>query len=388
MLNVGVIGIGNTGNQVASLAKNKLHIPVLAINSSEKDLEVVPQDIPKKLIQNGSGFSQGAGKDRSLAKKYLKDSIMSLTGDKDIISMVAGDKDSGKDPLDVCFIISSTGGGTGSGTAIILADIMGQWFPDTKVILIGVLPVDNEGESSHVNTLQYLDELYKNLPDQTYILYDNDKLAGLPTYQILEKVNNEIVSDIDVLRCTFNYSTKYDSIDDRDMTRLISFPGRIMISRLEGFRERDTDSQSIEDMIIDSIKRNCHVEPQRDKKVVASGVITNLSQALTEEFDDNIPKVREFVGEPIHAFNHIAVNDEKKEPNNVFTIVTGLTPINDRITKISERIDEIRERQKVLAEESALASVDLEGLSDAIKDKEKDDTSGSLDIASIFSKYE
>ena len=34
MLEVGIIGIGNAGNQVASLAKEKLNIPVIAINSS------------------------------------------------------------------------------------------------------------------------------------------------------------------------------------------------------------------------------------------------------------------------------------------------------------------------------------------------------------------
>lgn len=74
-------------------------------------------------------------------------------------------------------------------------------------------------------------------------------------------------------------------------------------------------------MIIDNIKRNCHVESQRDKNLMASGIITNLSQSLTEEFDNNIPKVREFIGEPIHSFNHIALNEDRKENNNVFLIL-------------------------------------------------------------------
>ena len=67
MLQVGVIGIGNTGNQIATLAMNELKIPVLAINSSEKDLETVPDSVPKKLISSTKGLSQGAGKNRSLA---------------------------------------------------------------------------------------------------------------------------------------------------------------------------------------------------------------------------------------------------------------------------------------------------------------------------------
>ena len=55
MLKIGVIGIGNTGNQVAALAKERLNVPVIAINSSEKDLETVPDTIPKKLIKDKDG---------------------------------------------------------------------------------------------------------------------------------------------------------------------------------------------------------------------------------------------------------------------------------------------------------------------------------------------
>ena len=381
MLEVGIIGLGNTGNQIAALAKERLNIPAIAINSSDTDLESIgDSQIPKKLIQDADKMSAGAGKDRKLAKKYLKDSIMSLMEDEDILDMVK--------KLDIVFIISSTGGGTGSGTAPILANIIGERFRDTKCILVGVLPVNSEGYSSHVNTLQYLDELYNKLENQTYMLYDNDKMSDLPAYQLLQKVNNEVVSDIDVIRCTYNYQTPYDSIDDRDMLRLISFPGRIMISRLEGFQEKECDNQTIEDMIIDNIKKNCHVESQRDKKVMATGIITNLSTALIEEFDNNVPAVRGFVGDPVHAFNHIYKNDDRKLPNNVFFIASGLTPVNDKINKISDRIDEIEERQRILEEDNALANIDLSSLSENITDKNSKNDTDEIDLGDIFSKFE
>ena len=379
MLKVGIIGIGNTGNQVAALAKETLNVPVIAINSSEKDLETISKDIPQKLISSKNGLSQGAGKDRTLAKKYLKDSILDLIKDQDVTSMV-GD-------LDVVFIVSSTGGGTGSGTAPLMANIVSSTFRDVKVIMIGVLPVNSEALSAHVNTLEYLNELYKVLDGQTYLLYDNDKLAGLPSYKIMEQVNNEIVQDINVIRCTYNYTTKFDSIDDRDMMRLISFPGRIVISRLEDFNEKACDTQTIEDMIIDNIKRNTHVEAQRDKKIMASGIITNLSQTLTEEFDNNIPRVRDFMGDPLHAFNHIYVNDDRKKPNNVFFIMSGLTPINDKINLISDRIEEIEERQKTMDEDDALSDVELGALTNKIADKKEDNNDTQVNIKDIFSNF-
>ena len=379
MLNVGIIGIGNTGNQVAELAKRELSIPVIAINSSEKDLETVSSDIPKKMITDKEGISHGAGKDRGLAKKYLKDSVMSLIKDTDIVSMVSG--------LDVVFIVSSTGGGTGSGTAPLMANILSATFRDVKVIMVGVLPVNNEALSAHVNTLEYLNELYKVLEGQTYMLYDNDKLSDLPSYKIMETVNNEIVKDINVLRCSYNYTTKFDSIDDRDMMRLISFPGRILVSRLENFNEKSCDNQSIEDMIIDNIKKNTHVESQRDKKVMASGIITNLSSNLTEGFDNNVPTVRDFMGDPIHAFNHIYVNEDRKQPNNVFYIMSGLTPVNDKINLINDRIQEIEERQKIMEEDDALSSVELGALSNKIADDKSDDGENQVNLKDIFSNF-
>ena len=78
MLNVGVIGLGNTGNQIAALAAEELKIPAMAINSSEKDLETIANKIPKILISDTEGTSKGAGKNRALAKSYLKDSILSI----------------------------------------------------------------------------------------------------------------------------------------------------------------------------------------------------------------------------------------------------------------------------------------------------------------------
>lgn len=381
MLKIGIVGIGNTGNQVASLAQDRLKIPVLAINSSAKDLETVPSSVPKKLISSADGLSQGAGKNRALAKSYLKDSIMAFLSSEDVQTFI--------NALDVLFIVSSTGGGTGSGTAPLMANIIQSTFVDVKVILIGVLPVNNEALSAHVNTLEYLNELYSQLTNQTYMLYDNDRLASLPSYQMMEKVNEEIVSDIDVIRCTYNMTTRFDSIDEQDMMRLISFPGRIVVARLQKIAEKDLDNVSIEDKLIDVIKKNCHVEAQRDKKVTASGIITNLSSTISETFDNHVPKVREFIGDPIHDFNHIYINEDRKLPNNVFLVLSGLTPVNDKIHKISDRVDEIQEKQKALEEENALNEIELSKLSGTVasKDSKSSDNVSAVDLKSIFDKF-
>lgn len=379
MLNTGVIGLGNTGNQVAELAFKKLQIPVLAINSSDKDLETLDESIPKIKISDKAGQAQGAGKDRVTAKKYLKDSIVRILSDEQIVTMI-GD-------LDLLFIVSSTGGGTGSGTAPIMASMLRKQFPHITVVLVGVLPTDKEALSSHVNTLEYLNELYTVLKDQTYIIYDNDRLSNLPNYQMLQKVNNEIVADIDVMRCYYNYATKFDSIDEKDMTRILSAPGRIFMARVEDIKEKDCDSKTIEDMLIEKIKTNCHAETQRDHKIIASGIITNLSENLSESFDNHVPEVRKFIGEPVHDFNHIFVNPDRKMPNNVFLIASGLSPINDRMNRISDRIEQIEEEQREIEEENALNAMDIAQLSNKIADKKEGAASTELDLTNEFAAF-
>lgn len=264
MINVGIIGVGNTGNQIVALAKDQIpDIKGVAINSSEKDLETIPNTIPRILLQNSEddeyvvnenseddvegnlttktttnrNAKRGAGKDRKLAKVFLKNTAKNLISDSRIVELL--------NSVDVVFIISSTGGGTGSGTAPMLANIINSVCPEVKTILIGVLPVNNEALSAHVNTFEYLNELCESLQDQTYMLYDNDKLAGLPSYKIIETVNKEIVEDIRVISGYYNRVTKFDSIDDRDMMRLIGFPGRLMISRVTGFSEKIVNLQQL-----------------------------------------------------------------------------------------------------------------------------------------------
>ena len=381
MLTVGVIGLGNTGNQIAALAAEELKIPAMAINSSEKDLETIANKIPKILISDTEGSSKGAGKNRSLAKTYLKDSILSIISKEDVQSFISD--------LNVLFLVSSTGGGTGSGTALLMANIISSMFVDTHVIVVGILPVMSEALSSHVNSLEYLNELYGNLENQTYMLYDNDSLYNIPSYKMMDTINREVVRDIDVLRCTYNYTTKYDSIDEQDMKRLISFPGRIMVTRLEDLKERDLDKSSIEDLLISKIKNTNHVELQRDRKVTATGIIVNLSEQVFNDFDNHIAAVREFIGDPDHDFNHLAINEDRKMPNNVFLIMSGMSQVNDRIQKISDRIEEIEEKQKIREEESQLDTLGITELSQKIssKDAKKTLDADKVDLANIFSKF-
>ncbi len=375
MLDVSVVGIGNAGSQVAALAADKLKIPVLVINSSEKDLQTIPETIPHYLM----GDEKGAGKERQAAKLFLKDSVM------DILS-----KDFAQDVFnkEVVFVVSSTGGGTGSGTALVLADVIREVYHDTKVILVGILPTLKEALSTQVNTIEYMKELYETLGDATYMIYDNEKLAKLPSTIMMQKINQSIVDDIDVIRGTYQHPTRYASIDEKDAGNIISTSGRIVIAALRNLKEKDIDEVTLEDLLIEQFKINTHCEIQRDKIVKRTGVISLLSERLNERFDTNLVEVQKFIGTPVESFEHTVINADRQLENCVFLIAAGLTQINDRIRKINDRIEEINEQQMQREDDSELSDIDLQSLNKKIDRKSATDREGgNVDVRSILGKF-
>lgn len=376
MLKVGVIGIGNAGNQVAAYADAVLKVPVLAINASEKDLSTLPDNIRKIKM---SKMADGTGKDRNVAKKYLKESISPIVGSEDVTQF--------KD-VDVIFVVGSCGGGTGSGVAPVLTTILSKMFPDSKVILVGILPSIQEAYSTQVNALEYMNELYSSMENQTYMLYDNGKMDDLPSPVMMETVNKEIVEDIKVISGIYNLPTKFSSIDENDMRRIINQKGRLVVARVEDIKEKDLDNQTIEDLIIKTLKTNAHTELQRDKTVTSTGIIVNLSENINNGFNSHVKKVQEFIGSPIYEFEHITINTDRKIKNDVFYIMSGLTKVNDRILKISDRIEEIEELQRKRdEEEDMMSTVDLGSLTDKINDKKDVKDDSELDIKAIWNQF-
>lgn len=383
MLNVGVIGIGNCGNQIACLAHKEAQCDVFAINTSENDLSTLPTDIPKKCV----GDSQGTGKNRTAAKQFLKDSIMDLIRDEDFRNFIA--------EKEVILIVSSMGGGSGSGMAPIMSNIIRDTFRNDDgtemiTILVGIMPRLNEGYSTQVNALDYMHELFDVLDAPTYMIYDNNNFAKETSYKVLETVNQQVVEDIKVMQCKYNVATPYDSIDEKDMKTLLSSPGRIVIASILNLKEKDLDETGIEDILIDRIKKSAHAELQRDGVVSRTGLITNLSDRLNSQFDTHIDNVRKFIGEPTEEFLHISVNEDKSLPNNVCLILTGLSKITDRVDKIRDRIEEIETAQQKHEDEvsdSSISADDITKMNAKRGYRKSGSTEAKVDLEGLFDKF-
>lgn len=333
-----LVGVGNCGGQVAALAEKKYPdlFDAVYINSSEADLAMIKSNDSLKFKIGNRDEIEGSGKNRAKMKEYLLADINKILGDITFQEYIATKK--------YCYIITSAAGGTGSGAAPVLTEVLRQMFPDTNFILIGVLPNMNASLMEQGNALEFLTELYDVLGDTTtYMIYDNETSAGLPPTTALSTVNEAIVEDLRVLSGVDNYPTPYESIDEADLESIISTPGRLLVTRISsGLTEKAMEDNNLDDIIIKGIKRSAHTETDRNKKVVRWGIITYFTDEVNALYQPTLDKLKNFIGTPFERFNHNAINDKNENLNFLYLIASGLSPINDRVTKITNRIEELK----------------------------------------------
>ena len=375
MIRLGLIGIGNCGNQVVSLAKETKDIPGIAINTSDKDLENV-----KNLTVFKIGSSKGAGKSRDKAKAYVKQMMKQLLSQEKFKSHI--------DENDVVAVVASTGGGTGSGISVMLTHLLSTMYVDKRFILVHVLPSLKESLAAQQNTIEYLKEM--NNFNATYMSYDNGCRDGLPSNVMMKQMNEEIVEDLSVIRGDYLLSTPFTSIDEEDLTKILEVPGRLVVHRVYDIKEKDIDKVGIEDMLIQKLSDTTYsTELHNDNRVMKMGVILNVTEKLSNKIDTNFTEFKNQIGNPIEGFEHVAIIEPSMNlKNRAIVISSGLSLPEDRIEKINERIqeilDEIEKQKQVNSILDTIETDKIKGLRGIRNDSNGPD---EIDIDDFLSMY-
>lgn len=374
MYNVGIIGLGNGGSQVADLAAETAGIEGLAINSSENDLANV-----KHIASIKIGDARGAGKDRGEANTFMKARIKDFIEDDNILAFFM-DKD-------VIFVITTIGGGTGSGSTPVFLATVQKKFPDIKFILVPIYPSLVQSPAELQNSIDFLKDINNKLPNTTCLSFNNDKFSSLPSDQMIKSVNEAIVEAIKVIRMDYNFNTPFDSIDEKDLERIITMPGEMFIAIYDGFAEADLDEESIEDHLIKIVKGNsAQVDMERDKIVKCLGLVVNLDEELKCKFDNKLTKFKDVVGKEVQMFTHYYVNDvNTNDKNRVIVIMSGLSVPDTTISAIVKTIKEAEEKLTKTRKSSVLNSVDVSTIAGLRKQNNED--ASDFNIDDIFNQF-
>lgn len=223
-----IVGLGNCGCQIVkaiSNSKTLSDVKLYAVDSTTASVDM--NSIASiNVIPIISDENEGSGRNRSRGAAmfdYHSDNLHAF--DK-----LYEDAVDAKEPI---ILISSTSGGTGSGSISRLCYNLLQLNENMMIIPILVFPSLEDPDAYHLNTNDLMIEL-QELNIKTYCVFRNAK--GDTDYT---SINNDVVEFINIiLGKRYNNTTK-DSIDDSDLISIMSMPGRLLAVSAEA---KDADS--------------------------------------------------------------------------------------------------------------------------------------------------
>ncbi|MFW6282429.1 MAG: cell division protein FtsZ [Minisyncoccales bacterium] len=177
--NIKVIGCGGCGNNAVTWLFNKglNGATVYAANTDALHLSVTKAD-EKLLIGKEITKGLGAGGNPQIGREAAKEAIM------DIKKSVGN--------ADMVFVLAGMGGGTGTGSAPIVAQVA----KESGAVVIGVVTMPFESEKARIDKAEFGLQELREVTDTTIVL-DNNKLVDIAGQLPIEQafaVANELIS--------------------------------------------------------------------------------------------------------------------------------------------------------------------------------------------------
>lgn len=216
------IGLGHCGGKIANdfkkiaMESRKIIVDVCAINTDKADLAThrqIPEE-NKLLIGTGKGAAKNwkGGYEAAIQArtnmKWLIEKL--LMADTDVVVLTLGE-----------------GGGSGSGIAPIVVEIVEEL--GRSCIAIATMPFEAESVKAKVNAAMGLDLLYRQEALKTLICISNDKITAHFPDKLLtkayEKVNETAVDTFIGLVNLAHLPSKADRIDESELASIFEYPG-------------------------------------------------------------------------------------------------------------------------------------------------------------------
>ena len=295
-MKVALIGIGAAGNKCVfqALQDDVVGIDdVVLVNSTSKDF---PEEYNgKKIII--SPRNTGAGKEREVAKVYIHNAIK----DKEFEGL-----DALSSATAVC-IVASVEGGTGSGSAPLLAQYMTQVMnKNTHIFALTGFEEDVRGIA---NTIEFFKELESNIIVHTISNAAFLEEANNNKSKAEELANKEFQKIFNVISGKMLIPSD-QNIDDTDIIKLSNTYGYSII----GYKELEipfSDSYDYDKFVKRIIYSNKSIKTD-SRSASKLGVILNLKEESREVLTDIFAVLKEVYGTAYELFKHIQYDGGKE----------------------------------------------------------------------------
>lgn len=329
-LNIGIIGVGQAGGNIADEFA-KINYKAIAINTSSTDLNALEHINKNHQLLINTGI-QGAGSDPEIGREVLENRISEVY---DLVEKVF-------DNTDKLFVVGGLGGGTASGMDPELTQILIE--EGYNIGGITTLPLNVEAPRKHMVALSAFDELSTIEGITTLFVVDNQKASTcLPKTGIRSRykiINENIVRLIDTVNKMSTMPSRL-AFDPRDLevtmnNRGCAFINQVTIENIDDLKDEITLSKLLQE----SLKQGIFADTDF-KKAQAAAVLFELPTGAEYYLNDgSIEKMKRELGNPFDFFPGIYENPNKKKMGTLTVLITGLPFPENRLIDIQNTLEE------------------------------------------------
>lgn len=299
-----VVGIGGAGNNTLNRINEIgiVGIETIAINTDAQDLLYTNSDV-KILIGKDLTKGLGAGSNPKLGENAAREN------ENEIKEAIKG--------ADMVFITCGLGGGTGTGAAPVVAELVKK--QNSLAVGIVTIPFTVEGNTRYQNALYGLENLRKKT--DTLIVIPNDKLLqivpNLPIH-VAFKVADEILTNAVKGIAEMITRTGLVNLDFADVRAVMSDGGVALI----GVGESDSENRASE-----SVEKAIN-NPLIDVDITgATGALINISggpDLKLEEAKQIVEYISDKLDEDAKLIWGAQIYDDLEKTVRTLVIITGV----------------------------------------------------------------
>lgn len=322
MLNVKFIGTGAAGVAalIRAIEQNIVSIEnALLLNTTIRD---IPQEYKDKAFIFGD--VPGCGKERGVSKEQL---TLQIKNGFDCLDTFI------EPSTQLVVVDSSTEGGTGSGSAELIATYYREVY-GLPVIVVSFTGFEDDVRGM-ANTVEFFTDLIPEGEEDTddlqvglQIISNKKFLADCKGNKMKAEAaaNDEFAKRMRILQgLTIRESNK--NIDITDLIKTVTTPGYMTVEQCDipdNIKNTDQLNKAIKDALDNSVSLD-----SPDKKCIRAAVIVSLRKETMDYLDFDFTVIRENFGEIYELFNHVQViGDDEQE--SISVIAAGMKmPLRD-----------------------------------------------------------
>lgn len=320
MPSISIIGLGAAGNKAAIAAIERRVVDkenVMLFNSTLRD---VPDDWKSIAVQYTNTTRGGCGKERDSAKELCLEFLSS--------ERVKGlDTFINENNSDIVMIVSSSEGGTGSGSSAIMAKYI------TEVLGYNVMCFVFTGFEEDGRGLQNTIEYFQDMQDKYIIQAISNKkfLEGTNKFKAEKAANQEFAKRIAIISGQRLVNSD-QNIDETDLYKVTTTTGFMTVgyTELNKIKNINQFNSAVTQCIDDD--KSLDLSAKSAKRIA---VIFNIKEETKDAIDYSYEVIKEKFGTPYEIFTHVQYDDE--QPEYISFIVSGLEMPIDEVKEVYEK---------------------------------------------------